>query len=362
MKTKRIRIAGAGLGGMVAALNLARKGYEVHVHEAAGTLGGIGGFHPSLHVTPIDRERMSAVIGVDVSGHFIETDALRFWIRERAYRMRYPVLCFVERGNRPTSLDRHLHRTCEELGVVFSFGDPVRNPADLPPGSIVACGLHPPMYKALGIPYQRIHGVHVALELDGGDTDRDSTVFFDDYTTDYYYGACVNRLRYGLLFGRRPITEAQRDACARQMASREGVRVTEWTPITGCVPTGAITNPRLFVGKHIMAGTMSGMMDPFFLFGIHGALLSGKIAADAVDQPEEALRRFRELNRNFWRSYLLRKTYEALPFGFAVFRNLIAHPRLFAPVTHILGGGVPGGPAGWFAEGTRTTETLPSSL
>jgi len=355
---KKIHIAGAGLGGMVAALNLARKGYQVHVHEAALQLGGIGDFHPSLHVTPIDRQRMSAFIGVDVSAHFIETDVLRFWIREHAYRMRSPVLCFVERGNRATSLDRHLHRQCEERGVAFSFGDPVRSPADLPPGSIIACGLHPPLYRLLGIPHERIYAAHVTLEVDGGAADRDTTVYFDDYTTDYYYGACVNRLRYGLLFGRRPIGEAERAACARHMESREGLRVTEWTPLTGCVPTGAVTNPRLFVGKYIMAGSMSGMMDPFFLFGIHGALLSGKIAAMAVDEPDQALKQFRELNRNFWRSYLLRKAYEAMPFGFALFRSLTEHPRVFAPLTHLLGGGVPGGPAGWFAAGARTTEAV----
>jgi flavin-dependent dehydrogenase len=352
---KKIHIAGAGLGGMVAALNLARKGHEVHVHEAAAELGGIGNFHPSLHVTPIDREWVSGFIGVDISGHFIETDELRFWIRKDAYRMQYPTLCFVERGNRPGSLDRHLFRTCEDLGVKFSFNDPVRSPADLPPGSIVACGLHPPLYRALGIPHQRIYASYLALDPAPREMDRSTSVYFDDYTTDYYYGGCVNRLWYGLLFGREPIREQDREACLRHLESREGVRIREWKHITGCVPTGAITNPRLFAGRTILAGSMSGMMDPFFLFGIHGALLSGKIAALAVDDPEEALKQFRDLNRNFWKSYLLRKGYESMPFGFALFRKMISHPRLFSPLTHLLGRGIPGGPRGWFSAATRTT-------
>jgi len=356
---KTVHIAGAGLGGMVAALNLARKDYRVHVHEAAPELGGLGDFHPSLHVTPIHRERMSAFIGLDISAHFIETDWLRFWVQEDPYRMRYPALCFVERGNRPTALDRHLHRACLERGVTFSFDDPVRSPADLPPGSIIACGLHPALYDALGIPYQRIHASYLALETAAGDKDRTASVYFDDYTTDYYYGGCVNQLWYGLLFGRRPIEDGQRRDCARHVESREGVRVGAWKTIAGCVPTGAITNPRLFVGKYILAGSMSGMMDPFFLFGIHGALLSGKIAADAVDDPDLALDQFRRMNCNYWKSYLLRKAYEAVPFGFALYRSMIAHPRLFAPVTRILGGGVPGGPPGWFAEASRTTAAGP---
>jgi len=356
---KTIHIAGAGLGGMVAALNLARKGYAVHVHEAAPALGGIGDFHPSLHVTPIDRERMSGFIGLDITAHFIETDWLRFWVEEDAYRMRYPSLCFVERGNRPTSLDRHLHQACREAGVNFTFNDPVRGPGDLPPGSVIACGLHPALYDALGIPYQRIYASYLTLEMAPGEKDRTTSVYFDAYTSDYYYGGCVNQLWYGLLFGRAPVEERHRRDCARHVESREGVRVGEWKHIAGCVPTGAINNPRLFAGKYILAGSMSGMMDPFFLFGIHGALLSGKIAADAVEDPEGALARFRELNRNFWKSYLMRKVYEAIPFGFALYRSMIAHQRLFSPVTRILGGGVPGGPEDWFAEGSRTTVAGP---
>ena len=45
---KTIHIAGAGLGGMVAAVNLARDGHEVVVHEAAEKLGGKGRFQ-SVH-------------------------------------------------------------------------------------------------------------------------------------------------------------------------------------------------------------------------------------------------------------------------------------------------------------------------
>jgi len=357
---KRIHIAGAGLGGMVAALHLARRGHEVHVHEAAGELGGIGDFHPSLHVTPIDRRRMSEAIGVDLSGHFIETDVLRSWVQQDAYRMRYPSLCFVERGNRPTSLDRLLHRHCEEAGVRFFFDDPVRSPDDLPPGSIVACGLHPPLYRALGIPHRTIHAGYLAVEMQPEVMDRSCSVYFDDYTQDYYYGACVNRFWYGLLFGRGPIRAQDREACLRHVEAREGFCPRGWRDITGCTPTGSIRNPRLFAGKYILAGSMSGMMDPFFLFGIHGALLSGTIAAVAVDRPEEAVRQFRRLTRSYWKSYLLRKVYEATPFGFALYRSMIAHPRPFSPVLHLLGAGVPGGPASWFREAARTTVKVPS--
>jgi len=355
---KRIHIAGAGLGGMVAAMNLARRGYEVHVIEAAAGLGGVGDFHPSLHVTPIDRQWMSGFIGCDISDALVEAPELRFWIQQHLYAMHYPVLCFVERGDRPTALDQVLYRNCTEQGVKFHFGVRLKRPTELPPGSIFACGLHPLMYQELGIPFQRIYGSYLAFEFDAGKLDRHLRCYFDDYTRDYFYAAGVNRLWYGLLFGRQPLTDQGRAECLRQIEAREGVQIKEWRHITGCTPTGSITNPRLFTGKYLLAGSMSGMMDPFFLFGIHGALLSGKIAATAVEQPEEALRLFRHLNRHYWKAYLLRQGYEVNPFGFALFRNMTEKPRLFAPLQMLLGLGVPGGPRDWFRQASRTTVRL----
>lgn len=351
---KKINIAGAGLGGMVAAMQLTRKGYEVHVWESAEELGGTGGFHPSLHVTPIDRAWMSRFIECDISDHFVPTADLPFWIQNDAYCLHYPVLCIVERGNRPSSLDQHLYRHCVDLGVTFHFGRAVRKPTDLPPGSIFACGLHQEMYRALGIPHQNIYGSYVSVELEPGQLDRTAFIYFDRYSKDYFYASGVHQLWYGLLFGREPLTERDRQECLRQLEEREGFQWKEWRHITGCVPTGSITNPRLIMGKYILAGSMSGMMDPFFLFGIHGALLSGKIAAMAVDGPHEALELFRDLNRNFWKLYLLRRGYERIPFGFSIFRNMVKKQRLFTPLLHVLGQGVPGGPTGWFREATRT--------
>ncbi|HPA72417.1 MAG TPA: hypothetical protein PKY31_09115, partial [Spirochaetota bacterium] len=44
-------------------------------------------------------------------------------------------------------------------------------------------------------------------------------------------------------------------------------------------------------------------MDPMFWFGILGALMSGKIAADAVTDPAGAEKEFLRVNRYFRRAY-----------------------------------------------------------
>ena len=58
-------------------------------------------------------------------------------------------------------------------------------------------------------------------------------------------------------------------------------------------------NPRLHHKGLILAGTISGFMDPFAWFGILGSLLSGKIAALAVYDPQTAQREFDRFNKNF---------------------------------------------------------------
>ena len=59
-------VVGAGLAGMVAAINLAKAGYEVTVLEAEARIGGSPQLHPSLHITPIDKKKVWAYIGIEL--------------------------------------------------------------------------------------------------------------------------------------------------------------------------------------------------------------------------------------------------------------------------------------------------------
>jgi hypothetical protein len=47
----------------------------------------------------------------------------------------------------------------------------------------------------------------------------------------------------------------------------------------------------------IVAGSLAGCMEPFMFFGLHGALVSGKIAAAAVTDKEKAYAEFLKCNR-----------------------------------------------------------------
>ena len=101
-------------------------------------------------------------------------------------------------------------------------------------------------------------------------------------------------------------------------------------PLAG-TPTGSWANPRLFAGNLILTGTLSGMQDPLMVLGVHGALVSGRIAAMAVQDRERAAREFRRMNRWWKVGYLTRRLLWAThPWGP---RKLI--PAVLGLMTHV---------------------------
>jgi flavin-dependent dehydrogenase len=96
-------------------------------------------------------------------------------------------------------------------------------------------------------------------------------------------------------------------------------------------PTGSLFNPRLFAGDLILAGTLSGMQDPSMVLGVHGALVSGKIAAMAVHDRERAAREFRRMTRWWKLGYLTRRLLWAThPWG-----SRVAVPAVLRLLPHV---------------------------
>ncbi len=62
MTSKNIQIYGAGLAGLVAAINLARNGYKVTIYEKENRIGGSAKCHPSNHMTPVHIQKMQNYI------------------------------------------------------------------------------------------------------------------------------------------------------------------------------------------------------------------------------------------------------------------------------------------------------------
>lgn len=309
-------IVGAGLSGMVAASTLARRWRDVRVLERFATVGGQPERWPAVDVTPMVPERLSEYLGITLGAPQV-TRCSRlngyFWGSAHRVPLEHANPCCMERGPQKSALDGYLLGLAEGLGVRFEFSSPVLGQgalAGLPPDTIIATGLYAESFDALGIPYEMgwCYGAKGRSDREG-----QAAIYFNDYTTDYAYWACLNGVEMAFLFRRGPVSAGELARFERELKETEGVHVSEWLAGYGPTPTVSFTNPRLFAADKILAGTLCGMIEPFVLFGVHGALVSGRIAAMAVEDREAAWREFARCTRG-WRTRLAnRKVYDRLP-------------------------------------------------
>jgi len=316
-------IVGAGLSGMVAAINLARQGYRVTVRERRRTIGGLTDL-PGLEDriinigdgTPINLERMKAYTGID----FTPVAVPLTHCRNRAYGKTFDIEFYpgvpsylVERGPRPTSIDVFLYQLAAAEGVEFVFSDTVTDFDDLPPDTIIATGLFGETWSKLGVPHLPVYG-YLAM----GETDDEApgvVIYFDEYTRDYAFYSQVNGARGACLFSRgKPLGVEVKERFRTQLAENEGIEFDQWDAVSiGALPVETWKNPRLFARNFILTGTLSGSVDPFLLFGVHGALVSGRIAALAVRDHQAALAEFKRVNKYYAQGFLMAWAYQTMP-------------------------------------------------
>jgi flavin-dependent dehydrogenase len=297
-------IYGAGMSGLIAAIDLARNGYEVVVHDREKGFGGDSIYNPSTHTTSIDVERTSEYLDIDLSPAFHRLLRCPFYFHETVFEPPLHVMDMytVERGNRPTSLDSLLFKQAKELGVRFEFDSPLNREGlqGLSENTIVACGLTPSAYEMLDIPYLRWNGWISRGEIGFSNI---SWIWIDEAISEYGYLSSCNNYYFNLLFSVHHIDRAALEKYKAFMVRHEGVEHDDWQYISGAVPLAAPDNPRLFHNGLIMCGTISGAMDPFFWFGILGALVTGKVAAMAVYDPAGASEEFERFNRGYTQGY-----------------------------------------------------------
>ncbi|MDD5223011.1 MAG: NAD(P)-binding protein [bacterium] len=307
---KKIQILGAGLSGMIAGIDLAKRDYEVTILDGAPGIGGLGNFHPSTHATAIDGPAAWRYIGMDLSQNFRPSKSFRVYFGENGYELDSSDLVAVERGARESSFDTYLYKEAQKLGIKFEFSQQIKKHQDLPPGSIIASGLFPEMFHSLGIPALKCYGWATRMPME---REPEVVVYFDSYVGDYYYSTVTNGIFFSMFFQRSDIPRANADRCREFLKRHENLETPDWFHCTNYVPMGSARSPRLFAADKILAGTLAGMMDPIFLFGINGAVLSGRIAARAVYEPEQARNDFKFYSRNFAMNYRARKIMELIP-------------------------------------------------
>jgi len=281
---------------------------------------GVGGspvYHPSCQGTPLPLRELEGYLGFDISPCVEPIREIKEIAGGRAVSIppRSIHACFLERGPGPSSLESHLYRLALEAGVEFRFSSPVLRREDflrLPRGSIVATGLHREGFEAAGVPYLVSH--HLVHRTSCEPRLNFVHLYHEPYTSDYGYAAAFRGILYLHLFNRRrPIRPQEEKEFADRLAAQEGIEVPAWSRFTLPLPVASPSTPRLFSGPYILAGSLAGAVDPFALFGLLGALVSGRIAALAVEDPVLARQEFRKCVHLYRKAYFAARLKDVIP-------------------------------------------------
>jgi flavin-dependent dehydrogenase len=345
----QVTIVGAGLSGLTAAIALAREGRAVVVYERKPGPGGAArelsdisrSEYAFTDTTPFDIDALSRYAGFsldpaqdpDLPPWCAAMPYCRFYCYGRQYDMHFPEamhMKYVERGARASSLDSFLYRRACEAGVDIRFGVNIESAADftdLPENTILATGMFRQTYEALGLPYIPAWGFFSKIDVRNYDGPGAIT-YFNQYTREYGYFTTLNGAGGAILFQRgAPPSGEGRQWFADQLCRDEGISAREWheTGDIAATPTGSINNPRLFHDRFILTGTLAGYQDPAMVLGVHGAVVSGKIAALALTDRETAQQEFDRLLKGWRVSYRIKRILDALhPNG----QRLLLYPLL----------------------------------
>ncbi|UCC44610.1 MAG: FAD-dependent oxidoreductase [Candidatus Zixiibacteriota bacterium] len=290
-KNLPVQIIGGGLAGLTAAIKLTDYDRQVILYDQPGEPDSAECYR-SVHTTQFNLDKTCSYLDLDITGCFerVESETVYLYGR-RITKSSRAYAC--ERGNAIGSLDHTLKTIALKKGVVINY-QPVATVERLSDDkTILATGLNQSAYQLLNIGHTELTGYEARMASSKRVT---LTSFKDSYTgRDFAYIASKNGIVYTLLFSRNGVDLKNLVDYQDHLRQTTGLIFPRWSQIRGCVPL----EHHLFKNDYILAGTLSGVIDPFFLSGVVGAMVSGRIAAMAVIDPPNALREHQRFVKNF---------------------------------------------------------------
>ncbi len=269
-----VRIAGAGISGLSAAIVLAKAGHRVVVHEARSHVGArFAGDVQGLENWSDPRDVIDELATLGLSTAFRKRPCRQGIAFDPAGRPNVvhgdvPLLYLVERGPAAGTVDRALLEQAVGLGVDVRFDDRV---ARLPPPALLATG--PSAADVIAV------GYHFTTAMPDG-----FWVILDDALAPRGYAyLCVMDGRGTLkscMYEHFERASVCAERAVRAFERLVALDMRDPVPHGGvgnvCVPASAVDEGRLVVGER------AGFQDALWGFGMRIAIRSGVLAATAL--------------------------------------------------------------------------------
>jgi flavin-dependent dehydrogenase len=271
---KTINVIGAGPAGLVAAINLAKAGIAVTLHESAPIVGHR--FHGDFQgienwTTESDARDFLTRINVDVNfrfepysgGIFVSPNLCR-----REIRTRKPLFYLVERGSGKECLDYGLMRQAQSVGVKMSFNSRIWN---VDRGGLVAVGPRAADMIAKGMVFETSLG------------DEAYAIVDDRLAPKGYAYLLINQGRATLA---TVIARDFRNEKIYFQRTLEAIRKLVPIEMRNSREFGGYGNfflrPTQIKGNRVYLGESAGFQDALFGFGMRYAMASGFLAAQSI--------------------------------------------------------------------------------
>ena len=270
-----ITIAGAGIAGLTAAINLAKAGFQVEITERGSTVGTRFNRDFQFFENWTQEENVLDAIkkmNIEINFPIIpiqDGKGYDYKYREYKFHCSQPLMYMVRRGPFQDCLDFYLKEQAVKTGVKFRF----KEKADLTNADIIAIG---PSFKE-SLLYVR--GVSFRTNID-----YDIRVIFNSYIAPNVYAYMVAYKQEGLICTVYTKEFSHRKSELRYIEdaikSFQHTGSFEMTNLTHFSNYGI--SPLVKTHSKIIIGEAAGLQDINWGFGMRLAVVSGYLAARSI--------------------------------------------------------------------------------
>jgi flavin-dependent dehydrogenase len=295
---KEVKILGAGISGLTAAINLSKAGYNVIIYEKNKECGTrFNGDFQGIENWSKELDALKEIKGMNIDINFNywpskKIEALDYKNNKLRFSSKRNLFYLVRRGPVTGSLDLSLKKQAIDSGVKIIFKSK-KNEGDV---DIIATGPTKASGIVKGMSFETKHkGIHI-MQLNDDDS-------FKGYS--YAFVAGGHGSIATVLLGKFPDANREFEQVKSNFLKHHNIKINnprEW----GGFGNFSLNGPYTKKGK-LIVGEAAGLQDFLWGFGMRNAILSGYLAAKSIIDNEDYTKLIEKNFQNYLKNSLVNR-------------------------------------------------------